>query len=98
MLGCGGQGNTTGGTPAVAAAAAASTHRRRSRVQLKRQMMQRRSVDNRTPAPDHEFHFLPHRLSHTEIRKEKRNAPGVAGPVLPGIMSRSDTGRRFVVL
>lgn len=60
--------------------------------------MQKRSVGNVTPALDHKFHFLPRHISHTEIRKEKRNAPGVAGPVLPGIMSRSDTGRRFVVL
>lgn len=60
--------------------------------------MQKRSVDNETPALDHEFHFLPRHVSHTEIRKKKRNAPGAAGPVLPGIMSRSDTGRRFVVL
>lgn len=60
--------------------------------------MQKRSVNNETPALDHKFHFLPHHVSHTEIRRKKRNAPGVAGPVLPGIMSRSDTRRRFVVL
>lgn len=60
--------------------------------------MQKRSVDNETPALDHEFHILPRHISHTEIRRKKRNAPSVAGRVLPGIMSRSDTGRRFVVL
>lgn len=59
--------------------------------------MHKRSVDNKTPALDHEFHLLSHHVSHTEIRKKKRNAD-VAGPVLSGLMSRSDTGRRFVVL
>lgn len=60
--------------------------------------MHKRSVDNKTPALDRGFHLLSHHVSHTEIRKKKRNAPDVAGPVLPGLMSRSDTRRRFVVL
>lgn len=95
VLGWGGQGKKTGGTPAVAAA---STHHHRPHVQLKRQMMHKRSVDNETPARDHEFHLLSHHVSHTEIGKKKRNAPDVADPVLSGLMSRSDTGRMFVVL
>lgn len=52
----------------------------------------------KTPARDREFCLLSHHVSHTEIGKKKRNAPDVAGPVLSGLMSRSDTGRRFVVL
>lgn len=60
--------------------------------------MHKRSVDNETPALDHKFHLLSHHVSHTEIRKKKRNALDVAGPVVSGLMSRSDTGRRFVVL